>query len=705
MQKFLQKISSKLTAVKFLLLAVGIMCSQGVWGQSTVVYGRAMAGDTANGYSAWSSADVATSGNNVWVGQFVYNETYGLYASATGNRSSVMTFAHTANSLQTFDIVFNNLGNTGNAGNYSYIKIGSDIEIQSNQQNQTGTVIINGNSSSITDCNQKNYNRGGDSWTIHVEINTAQNKVTSLTIVGTEKTYGNNTKHAHYTLASATALSNAATYNTVTIGFTRAGGTPSAALTSIKITEEAQEVTNTDYTINYKFEGTTIKTDEGTSSVGATINAIFPFTVDGQKYYAADGATTSMELVDGTNILNVDVRKANEYAYSVSNNFGTSIASGTYVEGEPAINVYWSKYVENGGTWYECDESTYGVSVSGTLTKTVSYTTVSNISYFIECENMTVSRSAAATDTGTGWSGGKAPRHYKSSYWYTNALSGGVYNLSIPYKNANSTDGTIYLYLRDASGNLSDTGLSVVGNKQSTGTLTAEGIGVPPGYSLVLNNSTEYNSNVLMDYVALTKTAEYTLSVPVTAAGYATFSSAYALDLANIDGGKAYIAQVLENGGTITMTEWKSAVPANTGLLIKANTAPAAGETATVTIPVAADGTAPTTNYLIATDGNDVAAGNYVFAYMTSDYSGVGFYKLDNATHIDAGKAYLDGTAVTSAGGAIKFRFDEDTATAISTVAEDAAKFDGATYNLAGQRVDASYKGIVIRNGKKFLVK
>ncbi len=34
MQKFLQKISSKLTAVKFLLLAVGVMCSQGVWGQS-----------------------------------------------------------------------------------------------------------------------------------------------------------------------------------------------------------------------------------------------------------------------------------------------------------------------------------------------------------------------------------------------------------------------------------------------------------------------------------------------------------------------------------------------------------------------------------------------------------------------------------------------------------------------------------------------
>ena len=30
---------------------------------------------------------------------------------------------------------------------------------------------------------------------------------------------------------------------------------------------------------------------------------------------------------------------------------------------------------------------------------------------------------------------------------------------------------------------------------------------------------------------------------------------------------------------------------------------------------------------------------------------------------------------------------------------------DGARYNLAGQKVDASYKGIVIMNGKKFIQK
>lgn len=36
---------------------------------------------------------------------------------------------------------------------------------------------------------------------------------------------------------------------------------------------------------------------------------------------------------------------------------------------------------------------------------------------------------------------------------------------------------------------------------------------------------------------------------------------------------------------------------------------------------------------------------------------------------------------------------------------ENDAEGDGLTYNIAGQVVDASYKGIVIRNGKKFIQK
>ena len=41
----------------------------------------------------------------------------------------------------------------------------------------------------------------------------------------------------------------------------------------------------------------------------------------------------------------------------------------------------------------------------------------------------------------------------------------------------------------------------------------------------------------------------------------------------------------------------------------------------------------------------------------------------------------------------------------IINVKEDAVKNNGAIYNLAGQRVSKDYKGIVVKNGKKYIVK
>lgn len=41
----------------------------------------------------------------------------------------------------------------------------------------------------------------------------------------------------------------------------------------------------------------------------------------------------------------------------------------------------------------------------------------------------------------------------------------------------------------------------------------------------------------------------------------------------------------------------------------------------------------------------------------------------------------------------------------IAAIATDAAAKKGVRYNMAGQQVDASYKGLVIENGKKFVVK
>ncbi len=48
------------------------------------------------------------------------------------------------------------------------------------------------------------------------------------------------------------------------------------------------------------------------------------------------------------------------------------------------------------------------------------------------------------------------------------------------------------------------------------------------------------------------------------------------------------------------------------------------------------------------------------------------------------------------------FKYEAGTSTGISSI-EAAAKNDGKTFNMAGQQVSGSFKGLVIKNGKKFV--
>jgi len=81
----------------------------------------------------------------------------------------------------------------------------------------------------------------------------------------------------------------------------------------------------------------------------------------------------------------------------------------------------------------------------------------------------------------------------------------------------------------------------------------------------------------------------------------------------------------------------------------------------------------------------------------------VGFYKWAGSTDLSAGKVYLQGLATASARDYLGF---DNTATGINNV-EISEESDDSTpmYNLAGQRVNKSYKGVVIVNGKKMLNK
>jgi hypothetical protein len=187
------------------------------------------------------------------------------------------------------------------------------------------------------------------------------------------------------------------------------------------------------------------------------------------------------------------------------------------------------------------------------------------------------------------------------------------------------------------------------------------------------------------------------VSKTITAAGWATYCSPYALDLSKATGlTDAYIVTG-GDAGVLTLTSVKGgSVPANTGLLLK-------GDKGTVTIPVVASSeTNVTANKLVGVTAeyNLAADGGYVLMDATN---GLGFYKNTNAFTVGANTAYLpdgfDGAATRSF-----FNLFDD-ATGINAVQNEEFKVNGEVYNLKGQRVNQPTKGLYIVGGKKMIVK
>ena len=212
-------------------------------------------------------------------------------------------------------------------------------------------------------------------------------------------------------------------------------------------------------------------------------------------------------------------------------------------------------------------------------------------------------------------------------------------------------------------------------------------------------NSPRGSSRLNLDDVILTQDV---VSVTISPAGYASFNSDYPLDLDKISGGTAYIVKSGSvSGNAVSLTAQAGKVAANTGLILKTT----GGADGTITIPVVATGDdISATNKLIAvtTNDTDVSADAYILG-CEDDYTNVGLYKLDAANTLDKGQAYLP--ANFSNVKALRFVID-DTATGVDAVpVAEAAEEDGVLYNTAGQVVSKDYKGIVIKNGKKFLNK
>ena len=184
----------------------------------------------------------------------------------------------------------------------------------------------------------------------------------------------------------------------------------------------------------------------------------------------------------------------------------------------------------------------------------------------------------------------------------------------------------------------------------------------------------------------------------ITAAGWATYCSPFALDFSDAITNLTDVYIVTgATGASLNLTSVKGGtVPANTGLLIE-------GTAGTITIPVvASSSTDVSANKLIGVTSNTEIAAEAGYVLMNGA-AGVGFYKNNNAFTVGANTAYLP---VDFAGARMAF-FGFDETTGISATLNDSGEMinDKVVYDLQGRKVVAPTKGLYIVNGKKVIVK
>ena len=275
----------------------------------------------------------------------------------------------------------------------------------------------------------------------------------------------------------------------------------------------------------------------------------------------------------------------------------------------------------------------------------------------------------------------------------------GVYKLTYAVcSNSTVTARTLYIYKNsETDENKLQDDLSVTWSLNyinSTGFKTIDNINLNAGDAILFKGS---DTNIILDYVALSLKS---VSKTITSAGWATYCSPYALDLANATNlTDAYIVTG-GAGGVLNKTSVKGGtVPANTGLLLKGTE----GSAVDVTIPVvASSSTNVSSNKLIGKTASYNLEANDGYVLMNDATHGLAFYKNENDFTVGANTAYLPANFTVSGARSFFSLFNAET-----TGIEDAVKSkeikDKIFYNLSGQRVKKATKGLYIVNGKKYV--
>lgn len=479
------------------------------------------------------------------------------------------------------------------------------------------------------------------------------------------------------------------------------------------------------YTVKFVCNGKEIKTPITSSGLvgdACTIDSelLADFMLDDRtmKYmYVSNDASSKTIAEDGSTVVTVTFREAGKYSYTI-NAVDTNeeklkeLTTGSNFEGEKS-RAYVTKGLNINGVWYITSGNgsypTYGYDFTEAATKNVTYTVDENVDYFFEVEDINKSRDWAAIGAyPERYSNGKTGRLYKGAYAFTDALAGGVYTITLwARNNSGSAVANVGLYYRDTNGNATPLGVNFADwDKGLSAAKTLENVIIPDGASLMLKNENpDYNSNLEMDYLIFKKTGEATVPTTITAAGYATFSSTYAVNFSE-SGLTAYKATVSDNKVDMTPIG-NGIVPANTGVILKGAARDYTGVITTTEAVIENNDLVAATEEIpsLATETtvDEVKYKNYILNVVDQT---PGFYQA-NDKKVAAGKAYLQVLAATVAEAkALTIVWNDGETTGIEENYEfGTMNSDAATFDLSGRKVANPAKGLYIKNGKKFIVK
>lgn len=200
------------------------------------------------------------------------------------------------------------------------------------------------------------------------------------------------------------------------------------------------------------------------------------------------------------------------------------------------------------------------------------------------------------------------------------------------------------------------------------------------------------NSSKVVDYIAITKTAE---PVAVSAVKFATYVPT--INVVVPAEAKVYTAKVNEAKSAVVLTE----VPAGS-VIAKGTPVLVGAEAGSYTFEASADEAETLgNNDLKAATADTKGDGSTIYALVEQDGKAV-FAPLKEGVAVSVGHAYLELPAA-SAARFYSIQFGGET-TGINEV-NAAAKADGAYYTLQGVKTSKAAKGIYIHNGKKVVIK